>query len=352
MHPYLGDDAHRAEAVAVLKRIILDRHTVDQRAAALASMIRTVAADQLRFSINIEAHRGAIRRESFESLRTAYGLAASLFRLGQAVRTNFADQWHAFDAIDDDVVITVRGIVPFYPRAHQINVLLVPEVNTLISSGELTLYDAVYGSPEAVRQIAAVGGARELGIALPGIDPVLLEPGESALIGEIDILVVGFGGDHPEAPSAVEYLARHGHRVVHLPEFEADEREVNPFTRIGLIDRRRAEFIRASKVVVANLSALAGAGVEILRNLADCQACGCIVAVPQDHAVQSDSWGMLRTFDDAASLAAILTEARHREEAGLRTEAGRGFGLEHSFDRIAGTILEATRRHDTQRRSR
>jgi hypothetical protein len=39
-------------------------------------------------------------------------------------------------------------------------------------------------------------------------------------------------------------------------------------------------------------------------------------------------------------------------EAGLRTEAGRGFGLEHSFDRIAGTILEATRRHDTQRRSR
>jgi hypothetical protein len=186
--------------VAVLKRIILDRHTVDQRAAALASMIRTVAADQLRFSINIEAHRGAIRRESFESLRTAYGLAASLFRLGQAVRINFADQWHAFDAIDDDVVITVRGIVPFYPRAHQINVLLVPEVNTLISSGELTLYDAVYGSPEAVRQIAAVGGARELGIALPGIDPVLLEPGESALIGEIDILVVGFGGDHPEAP--------------------------------------------------------------------------------------------------------------------------------------------------------
>jgi hypothetical protein len=53
-------------------------------------------------------------------------------------------------------------------------------------------------------------------------------------------------------------------------------------------------------------------------------------------------------LDGEESLAFTAT----KDDVDLAAEAGRGFGLEHSFDRIAGTILEATRRHDTQRRSR
>lgn len=143
LHHFLTDEKSRRERVAALQDILMKRHTYVERARTAERAIRTLAANQIRFSIKIGAPREAVRNE-WGDYHFALGLKRALTRLGHTVRIDCMDRWRGPHTVGDDVVLVLRGLSIYEPQPHQLNLLWIISHPDMIARAELERYDQVF----------------------------------------------------------------------------------------------------------------------------------------------------------------------------------------------------------------
>jgi hypothetical protein len=127
--------------VRVLQELVHQQHTYKQRAEKVISLLTT---PHQRRRIAIKCASRANEENQWGDFHFATSLAKALRRTGHIVRVDSRESWHCGLAESDDVVIVLRGLVPYEPRLHQKNIIWVISHPNDISTTELMKYDHIY----------------------------------------------------------------------------------------------------------------------------------------------------------------------------------------------------------------
>lgn len=139
---YLGDEDARRSLVGELQAFVLSEHTYEKRAQSVWKVLNDRASD-IRVSIKIGAPRRNVRDE-WGDYHFAVGLQSSLRKRGYLVRIDTIEEWNTPRAAADDVVIVLRGLTQYVPKAHQINLMWQISHPDKTSVAELRAFDHVF----------------------------------------------------------------------------------------------------------------------------------------------------------------------------------------------------------------
>lgn len=149
--PFVGCEYHDAKSDQ-------GRITVTQP-AAFQALVRT--KNRLGLSTGRDAHElaaalklnVAIKIPAPEEEKAAWGdfhfaesLAASIEKLGHSARIDFRDQWHGHSIASEDLVIVLRGLIPYAPRAGQMAFLWNISHPDQVGFDEYDRYTRVYAA--------------------------------------------------------------------------------------------------------------------------------------------------------------------------------------------------------------
>ena len=138
-------EEERLERVQQLQEIVRNNHTYDHRAKIVA---KHLSKNGLKPRIAIKCAAIWAERDSWGDYHFACALAAELRKLGLTVRVDCREDWNCGLAVADDVNIVLRGLVPFSPPAHQLNIMWLISHPADVPAGELNKYDHVYTASE------------------------------------------------------------------------------------------------------------------------------------------------------------------------------------------------------------
>jgi GT2 family glycosyltransferase/spore maturation protein CgeB len=143
---YLGDDDLREKTASRLQAQVRQNHTYD----IVAQKILEVAQEHLMrpkvaIKIGPPNHEEA---EAWGDTHFARALAGGLRNLGYQTDIQILPEWDAPDRQDADLVVHLRGLVPYVPRAAQVNVLWVISHPDDVSPGECDQFDLVLVASE------------------------------------------------------------------------------------------------------------------------------------------------------------------------------------------------------------
>jgi len=96
----------------------------------------------LRFAIKVAAPED--EKAAWGDWHYAESLAAAISALGHEVSIDFRGQWHARSLADEDVVIVIRGLIPYEPRPGQLAFLWNISHPDQVSYQEYDSYSRVY----------------------------------------------------------------------------------------------------------------------------------------------------------------------------------------------------------------
>ncbi|MBI1379317.1 MAG: glycosyltransferase [Frankiales bacterium] len=303
----------------------------------LAHRVRRTAdgVPRLRWSVRI-ASRSGPRGDTWGDTFFGHDLAAALERLGQHAGVDRRDAYTRRTAHLDEVTVTVRGLVDVTPSPGAVNLLWVISHPDLVTPEEVRRYDAAF----AASIPWAAGMSEQAGVPvqplLQATDPARFHPRP----GPTSRVV--FVGNHREDRRIVTDALAAG---IDLDIYGRGWREA------GLGDHVRAEFVPndrlgelyagADVVLCDHWADMAREGFAANR-LFDAVASGTRV-VSDDVAGAAEVFGpLVHVYRDRDDLAAVVGAAR--DEAFLADDERRAraaeFGVAHSFDARAATLLE------------
>lgn len=145
MNYWLTHEDERRARVRQLQDLVQREHSYDVRAQHL---LETLTQQGRPLRIAIKSATKEEEREQWGDYHFAESLAAALRRLGHVVRVDCRERWHCGVAASDDAVIVLRGLVPYKPRLHQLNILWLISHPDDVTQSELRGYDHVYVASE------------------------------------------------------------------------------------------------------------------------------------------------------------------------------------------------------------
>ena len=187
---YSGHPNERDDQAYRLQQLVLAHHTYQQRALQLTQDIGARVASALRFAIKvpIPKERGAA---TWGDYHFAAALARELRNAGHVARLDFVPDWYTALAIDDDVVIAIRGLHAYEPQPDHINLMWNISHPDKVSDDEYNQYDHIF---VASRPHAERLGPRlnvPVSILLQCTDPNLFYRDPDATVPAHDLLFVG-----------------------------------------------------------------------------------------------------------------------------------------------------------------
>lgn len=151
LNSWLADDKARARRVESLQAEVLAKHTYAVRAKQVLDLLKLPA--KTRIAIKNPAETA--RQHEWGDFHFANSLATALRKLGHVVRVDNREQWYGGLASADDIVIVLRGLIPYKPSLHQLNYLWIISHPEDITSKELQGYDRVYVASERYAPVVA-----------------------------------------------------------------------------------------------------------------------------------------------------------------------------------------------------
>ncbi|MDJ0923757.1 MAG: glycosyltransferase [Acidimicrobiia bacterium] len=144
---YLNDDDLRRETVEQLRAIVEADHTYDIVAARIVAAAReSIAKPKVAIKIGPPDHAVA---ERWGDTHFARALARGLRRCGYQTDVQILPEWDSPSHQDADVVVHLRGLVPYVPRPSQVNVLWIISHPEDVTADECNQYDIVLVASDA-----------------------------------------------------------------------------------------------------------------------------------------------------------------------------------------------------------
>jgi len=138
---YLADDTLRAETANALRQMVLDRYTYRHAVERLIDAARDqIMAPRVAIKIGPPNHEVA---EQWGDTHFARQFARALRRQGFNTEIHILPEWDARDKQAVDVVVHLRGLIPYVPKPSQVNVLWVISHPEDVTPGEANQYDLV-----------------------------------------------------------------------------------------------------------------------------------------------------------------------------------------------------------------
>jgi GT2 family glycosyltransferase/spore maturation protein CgeB len=141
LNHWLTHEDKRVERVKLLQELVRKVHTYDRRARQFVEQIANADAP---VKIAIKCAAVHAERDQWGDYHFAESLAAALRAEGHLVRVDCRESWNSGLSNSDDVVLVLRGLVPYRPKAHQKNIMWLISHPSGIAASELDGYDHLY----------------------------------------------------------------------------------------------------------------------------------------------------------------------------------------------------------------
>lgn len=347
---YLQDEDARQSLVEKLRRKVLESHTYAHRARQTLDLLKAAGHSQLRVAIKIGTPNPSVREE-WGDYNFALALKKAFRRKGHTVRIDCLDSWYGIRTLGDDVVLVLRGLTRYNPRADQINLAWVISHPNELSVGEFESYDHVFVASEAFATHLATQINVPVTPLLQCTDPELFhdeveEPNttadvlfvgnsrnvfrrivKDAYVSGLDMSVYGKGwrGFLPD-----KYVKKE-----HLPNTEL----ASHYRYAGVVLNDHWDDMREKGFISNRLFDCAASGARVISD-----------PVPGMSELFGD---LVATYSDAKELPGLVQalrtepEARRAERAALAARIRQ----DHSFDVRAAEIMDVIETLENARRS-
>lgn len=142
---WTSHDDERRTRVGKLQEIVRREHCYHHRAKKLVSLLKGSA---YRPRVAIKCGAKWKEKEHWGDYHFAQALAKELRKQGFTVRVDCREQWDIGLSVADDVVLCLRGILPYSPKPHQASIMWVISHPDDITTAEVDKYDHVYVASE------------------------------------------------------------------------------------------------------------------------------------------------------------------------------------------------------------
>lgn len=346
--PFVGCEYHDAKSDR-------GRITVSEP-AAFQALVR--AKNQLGLPTGRDAHKLAARLKlnvaikiaAPEDEKAAWGdfhfaesLASAIEKLGHGARIDFRGQWHGHAIASEDLVIVLRGLIPYAPRAGQMAFLWNISHPDQVGFDEYDLYSRVYAAsashaalldhivrPPVVPMLQATDPARFHPIDSPPAAPDIVFVGNSR---GVDREIVGWAIEADRAPAIYGdgWAGRVPHELIRAAN--VDNRELGAlYASAGVVLNDHWPSMRAFGLLSNRLFDVVGSGGRAISDPVPSIASvfGDAVAQvsgPAELAAAVDDLLARPRSADAARLAADYVHAEHSFDARARTFIADAFAI-------------------------
>jgi len=340
--PFVGCEYHDARGDT-------GRITVSQP-AAFQALVRTknrlglpTGADAhelaaaLRLNIAIKIAAPEEEKAAWGDYHFAESLAAAIERLGHSVRIDFRGQWHGHSIASEDLVIVLRGLIPYEPRPGQMAFLWNISHPDQVGFDEYDRYSRVYAASASTAALLAPIVRPPVVPMLQATDPERFHPlkerpesPDVLFVGNsrgVDRAIVGWAieAGHPPAIYGDGWAGRVPDDLVRAAN--VDNRDLGRlYAGAGVVLNDHWESMRAFGLLSNRLFDVVGAGGRAVSD-----------AVPSMASVFGDA---VRQVGNAAGCRAAIDEilSTPRDEAALASAAAE-VHARHSFDARARTFI-------------
>lgn len=340
--PFVGCEYHDAKSDG-------GRITVSQP-AAFQALVRTknqfdlpTGRDAQDLAAKLKLHV-AIKIAAPEDEKAAWGdfhfaesLAAAIERLGHAVRIDFRGQWFGHSIKSEDLVIVLRGLIPYEPRPGQMCFLWNISHPDQVGFDEYDRYSRVYAASASHAALLEQIVRPPVAVALQASDPERFHPLEAPASGP-DVVFVG------NSRGVERDIVRWAIQADRPPAIFGD----------GWEGRVPPELVRAKNVDNRDLGALyASAGVVLNDHWPSMRAFGLLsnrlfdIVGSGGRAISDPVPSLAAVFGDAVRQISGVAETRTaiddllaspRDQQAERL-AAQHIHAEHSFDARARTFI-------------
>lgn len=187
---YLGDEALRTDLVVRLQAEVLARHTYDHRAEEFFAILARVVRQSYRIAIKIPVPRHE-EIEEWGDYHFAEALGRALRGAGHRVRIDILPEWERPEAVDDDVVLVLRGLSAYTPRPGQINLMWNISHPDKVPDEEYERYDQIFVASTLHAQTLVERLQVPVAPLLQCTDPRRFQPADPPLADADPLLFVG-----------------------------------------------------------------------------------------------------------------------------------------------------------------
>ncbi len=294
-------------------------------------------AEQLKLNIAIKIAAPEDEKAAWGDFHFAESLAAAIGKLGHKARIDFRGQWHGHAIASEDLVIVLRGLIPYAPRPGQMAFLWNISHPDQVGFEEYDLYSRVYAAsashaallehivrPPVVPMLQASDPQRFHPLDNPPVAPDIIFVGNSR---GVDREIVGWAieAGRPPAIYGDGWAGRVPHDLVRAAN--VDNRELGAlYAGAGVVLNDHWPSMRAFGLLSNRLFDVVGSGGRVISD-----------PVPSIASVFGDA---VTQVSNPAELAAAVDEllARPRNAAAARLAADYVHD-EHSFDARARTFI-------------
>jgi GT2 family glycosyltransferase len=142
---WASHEGERRARVEQLQEIVRREHCYGHRAKKLVALLKD---SKYRPRVAIKCGAKWKEKEHWGDYHFAQALAKELRKQGFTVRVDCREQWDIGLSVADDVVLCLRGILPYSPKPHQANIMWAISHPDDITTAEVDKYDHVYVASE------------------------------------------------------------------------------------------------------------------------------------------------------------------------------------------------------------
>jgi len=144
---YLENEAARVDLAGKLQAQVLGVHTYRHRAREFKQLLFKHFVDQVRIAIKLPVPSWD-QANQWGDYHLGCALAAELGKLGYRVRLDILPEWYEPQRQDVDVVLVIRGLSEYEPRAEHINVMWQISHPDKVNDSEYEKYDHIFVASE------------------------------------------------------------------------------------------------------------------------------------------------------------------------------------------------------------
>lgn len=336
---YLGDETARLAKVAELQSLVQKRHTYQARAKLTWGLISQTSRQQLRIAIKIGAPNWKVRDE-WGDYHYALSMKHVFDQLGHSTRIDCLDSWDRPNAIGDDVVIVLRGLTAYKPKAHQINLMWNISHPDKVSAAEYEEYDHVFVASSKHTGLLEPQLGERVSTLLQCTDPRFFNPDVADIDPAPKVLFVG------NSRNMFRRIVRH---AVHagLPlevygnrweGFLTDTMLKGEYIPNGQL----ASYYKSAGVLLNDHWDNMAASGLLSNRLFDAAACGARILSDAVEGIDEVFGGLVKQYRDEAELGKLAREllAETPKQRKARLELAQDIMANHSFDVRCRRILE------------
>jgi spore maturation protein CgeB len=337
----LNPETEQQELFGYLQEEVLNHHTYKHRARMLDGILECNYGKKLSISIKISVNDPA-HVESWGDYHFARGLKKALEPWGHKVRIDLFQDWYS-NSEKDDVVVVLRGLRHFQPRAdNKKYILWIISHPEHIETTELDAYDHIFVASQTYPSELEKKTNTPVSTLLQCTDPSLFFPSKSNVVPHYSRLYIANSrnqmrlavGYAKELNLSLDIVGKNWQNIAPT-EWIKGEYLPNKILRYY--------YSNADVVINDHWPEMAKHGF-ISNRIFDVLACGGFVLTDEIAGLEIFSELQIKTYRNLSEFEKSIRDTNRKTLSTHQLQIIKEFRQEHSFDRRAVTILDVVHR--------